>query len=168
MKKRLHQNVDSPLLMGREMERPVEGQRVRWQAVERWLRVAERDRQAVLLCLGAAPPLPGIAAFHCQQAAEKLLKGFHVLVGKRFRKTHSLEDLGAAAQASFPDIADLVTAVRAWSSWVGVCRYPSSDGAAEPEPDQDELRRAVEVIDELAARLRSKSPPEAATSRDRP
>jgi HEPN domain-containing protein len=143
-------------------------QRVRWQAVERWLGVAERDRQAVLLCLGAAPPLPGIAAFHCQQATEKLLKGFHVLAGKRFRKTHSLEDLGAAAQASFPDIADLVAAVRAWSSWVGVFRYPSSDGAAEPEPDDDELRRAIEVIDELAARLKSKRPPEAATRPDRP
>ena len=132
--------------------------RARWQAVERWLSVAERDRQAVLLCLAADPPLGEIAAFHCQQAAEKLLKGFHVLAGKRFRKTHSLEDLGAAAQASFPDIADLVTAVRAWTSWVGVFRYPASDGAAAPEPDQDELHRAVEILDELAARLRSKRP----------
>ena len=106
----------------------------------------------------ADPPLGEIAAFHCQQAAEKLLKGFHVLAGKRFRKTHSLEDLGAAAQASFPDIADLVTAVRAWTSWVGVFRYPSSDGAAAPEPDQDALHQAVEIFDELAARLRSKRP----------
>src|SRR5271154_3747267 len=34
MEKRLHQNVDSPLLMVREMERAVEGQRVRRQACE--------------------------------------------------------------------------------------------------------------------------------------
>ena len=134
--------------------------RARWQVVERWLRVAANGRQTIMVCLGADPPLVASAAFHCQQAAEKLLKGFHVLAGKRFRKTHSLEDLGAAAEASFPDIADLVTAVRAWTSWVGVFRYPSSDGSAEPEPDQDELGRAIAVVDALAERLRSKRPPD--------
>ena len=48
----------------------------RWNAVERWLRVAERDRRSVLACLAADPPLHDSAAFHCQQAVEKLLKGF--------------------------------------------------------------------------------------------
>jgi hypothetical protein len=48
--------------------------RARWQAVERWLRVAERDRQTVHACMAADPPLRDSAAFHCQQALEKLLK----------------------------------------------------------------------------------------------
>src|SRR5438105_5048468 len=51
----------------------------RWRVVERWLRVAANDRQTVMVCLAADPPLLASAAFHCQQAAEKLLKGFHVL-----------------------------------------------------------------------------------------
>src|SRR5437667_3278902 len=96
----------------------------RWNAVERWLRVAERDRQAVLACMATDPPLRDTAAFHCQQAIEKLLKGFLTLAGKRGGKTHSLEQLGTLAQASFPNIADLAAAARNWSEWATEYRYP--------------------------------------------
>jgi uncharacterized protein len=82
--------------------------KARWSAVERWLRVAERDRRTVIACMAQDPPLRDSAAFHCQQAIEKLLKGFLTLAGKRGGKTHSLEQLGAAAAASFPDLAELV------------------------------------------------------------
>jgi uncharacterized protein len=128
----------------------------RWNAVERWLRVAERDRRAILACIAADPPLHDTAAFHCQQAVEKLLKGYLTLAGKRGGKTHSLEQLGKLAQASFPDIAELVTAARGWSDWVHVFRYPEED--APPDPDETEIRAALDVIDALAARLRAANP----------
>jgi uncharacterized protein len=128
----------------------------RWEAVERWLAVAINDRKTVAACMTADPPLRGSAAFHCQQAIEKLLKGFLTLAGKRSRKTHSLSQLGAAATASFPEITDLVSAVENWSSWVADFRYP---GDPHPEPDDDELRHALEIIDELARRLAAKHPP---------
>jgi hypothetical protein len=76
------------------------------------------------------------AAFHCQQAIEKMLKGFLTLAGKRGGKTHSLEHLGSHAQAIFPEIGDLVAAARGWSDWVHVFRYPEVD--APPEPDEAE------------------------------
>jgi HEPN domain-containing protein len=128
----------------------------RWEAVERWLVVAANDRKTVAACMAADPPLRGSAAFHCQQAIEKLLKGFLTLAGKRSRKTHSLSQLGAVATASFPEIADLVSAVENWSSGVADFRYP---GDPHPEPDDDELRHALEIIDELARRLAAKGPP---------
>jgi HEPN domain-containing protein/predicted nucleotidyltransferase len=128
---------------------------VRWRAVERWLKVADADRKAVELCIAADPPLRGIAAFHCQQAVEKLLKGFLTLAGKRSRKTHLLSQLGAMAQESFPELAEFVASVDNWSKWVGEFRYP---GGAELEPDEAELRRALDVIDRLAASLRAKRP----------
>ena len=99
----------------------------RWDAVERWLAAAERDREAAVVCLASDPDLHGIAAFHCQQAAEKLLKGFLVLAGKRFRKTHSLAQLGAAAQANFPDIAEFVAVMTNWGDCVIAYRYPSEE-----------------------------------------
>jgi hypothetical protein len=89
--------------------------RARREVVERWLAVAEIDRQTVAACRAADPPLRASAAFHCQQAVEKLLKGFLVLAAKRFRKTHSLAQLGAAAQASFPNIAELVASAEDWT-----------------------------------------------------
>jgi HEPN domain-containing protein len=128
----------------------------RWQAVERWLRVAERDRKTVLACMAGDPPLYDSAAFHCQQAVEKLLKGFLTLAGRRGGKTHSLEQLGTLAQASFADIAELVAAAHSWSKWAWVYRYPEED--VPPQPEEAEIRGALDVIDRLAARLRAERP----------
>jgi|SRR5712671_1731486 len=129
----------------------------RWNAAERWLRVAERDRRMALAAMASAPPLHDGAAFHCQQAIEKLLKGFLTLAGKRGGKTHSLEQLGALAQQSFPDIAELVVAAHDWTKWATVYRYPEE--APPPEPDEAEIRAALEIIEQLATRLRQKQPP---------
>jgi uncharacterized protein len=127
----------------------------RWRAVERWLRVAEHDRNAAQALL-AVPSLRPSAPFHCQQAVERLLKGFLTLAGKRGGKTHSLEKLGALAQQSFPDIAELVAAAKGWSDWAFEFRYPQEVAPAEPE--EAELRAALAVIDQLAARLRAANP----------
>jgi HEPN domain-containing protein len=99
------------------------------------------------------PPLYDSAAFHCQQAVEKLLKGFLTFAGRRGGKTHSLGQLGALAQASFPDIAELAAAAQRWSKWAWVYRYPEED--APPQPDEAEIRAALDVIDRLTARLQN-------------
>jgi len=127
----------------------------RWIAVERWLAVADRDRRTVLACMVAGPLLRDSAAFHCQQAIEMLFKGFLTLAGKRSRKTHSLSQFGVIAQESFPELVEFVAAVDKWSRWVAELRYP---GGTEPEPDDDELRRPLAVIDRLAASLCAKRP----------
>ncbi len=133
--------------------------RVRWRAVERWLAVAEAGpRRGRRLYGMPTTPSYGIAAFHCQQAVEKLLKGFLTLAGKRSRKTHSLADLGKMAVPDFSDIADLVEQAENWGSWAFDFRYPSEPGNAKPEPNDGELRQALAVIDALAARLRAAQP----------
>src|SRR5437870_7152039 len=83
--------------------------RARWEAVNRWLEVAEVDRNATQALL-AVPSLRPSAPFHCQQALEKLLKVFLTLAGKRGGKTHALDRLGAAAAKSFREIEELVAA----------------------------------------------------------
>jgi HEPN domain-containing protein len=58
----------------------------------RWLTVAAADMRAVRLCLDADEPMFGIAAYHCQQAAEKVVKGMFVVAGIPFaRRTISLD-----------------------------------------------------------------------------
>jgi HEPN domain-containing protein len=132
--------------------------RALWEAVEDWLEAAAEDRRVAATCLALDPPARGAAAFHCQLAVEKLLKGFLMLAGKRSGKTHSLAQLSAAAEASFPEISDLVAAAKDWSRWAVDFRYPRRRGRVKPAPDEDELRRALLVIDELAARLRAANP----------
>ncbi len=46
--------------------------------VKRWLEKADHDRRAAPLALAGEPPITDVAAFHCQQAVEKLLKAYLV------------------------------------------------------------------------------------------
>jgi hypothetical protein len=61
-----------------------------WPEVPGWRRVAGSDQRVGRLCLGVDPPLFDVATFHCQQAAEKLLKGFQVRAGTDFRLVTAL------------------------------------------------------------------------------
>jgi HEPN domain-containing protein len=59
-----------------------------------WFKKASSDLRAAKHALLAQPPLLEDLLFHCQQTAEKSLKGFLTWNSKPFRKTHSLEELG--------------------------------------------------------------------------
>jgi HEPN domain-containing protein len=123
----------------------------RREEVLSWMDAAEDDRRTVELCLAATPPLRTVAAFHCQQAAEKLLKGFLVHAAVRFRKTHDLGELGAAVVQAFPNAQPFVAPVKGWTAWNAAFRYP----ADLPPPPAEELQRACAAIAALAAQLRA-------------
>jgi HEPN domain-containing protein len=109
-----------------------------WQRVEGWLRHAKEDARIARGCLQLDPPSLGGTAYHCQQAAEKLLKGFLVRAGIDFRKTHDLDVLGQTVEHHFPFATPLLTPLRAWTSWSIAYRYPG-EGEPEPEPTPHEL-----------------------------
>jgi HEPN domain len=77
----------------------------------RWVARADLDAAGAERLLTGAPPLPAVAAFHCQQAVEKLLKAALVQGGVRPRKTHDLESLADEA----------VRLCRCWSRWPVRC-----------------------------------------------
>jgi HEPN domain-containing protein len=107
-------------------------------------------------------PQPGIAAYsyYCQQAAEKLLKGFLVLAGTDFRKSHDLDQLGDAVLSAVPAEAPLVNPALGWTSWGTAYRYPDA-AAPAPEPSAEELAVAPEQtarqISALAVKLRAQT-----------
>jgi HEPN domain-containing protein len=108
------------------------------------------------------PPSRDVAAFHCQQAAEKLLKGILVQAHVDCSGIHDLERLGRAASLHLPTVAPLVQAMDGWTEWNSA--DSSSDMAADPGsgPSAEELSRALEVIAQLDAALRLLAPPESA------
>jgi len=59
-----------------------------------WLAKSELDLRAARNGLEAAPPLLEDALFHCQQAVEKVLKGFLTWHDNPFQKTHDLAVIG--------------------------------------------------------------------------
>jgi HEPN domain-containing protein len=128
-----------------------------WEKVEAWLDVANSDRLAAERCVVGDPALLDVAAFHCQQAAEKLLKGFLVRARIDFGKTHDLVRLGHLVAGRFPAVASLIAQMQDWTAWNIAYRYPDEDGP-EPEPSVAELTSALDAIDSLAVALRACAP----------
>jgi HEPN domain-containing protein len=72
--------------------------------VRAWMHKASEDVRVAEVARAAVPPLSEAAVFHCQQAAEKAIKGFLTPHARPFRKTHSIEDVKALAIAIDPSL----------------------------------------------------------------
>src|ERR1039457_2841047 len=62
-----------------------------------WFEKAHKDLRCAQIDLAADPPALEDALYHCQQAAEKVLKAFLVWHDQPFPKTHDLGKLGNQA-----------------------------------------------------------------------
>jgi len=74
------------------------------QLVQSWLTKAQRDLASARVLAASSPPLLDTAIYHCQQAAEKAVKGFLVFCDQEFEKVHDIEVLIQSAvpyEASF-------------------------------------------------------------------
>ena len=127
-----------------------------WIEVLGWIKVATSDMRAVSVCLSADPPMCDVAAYHCQQASEKLLKGFLVRANRDFGKTHNLARLADAVVIAFPHVDRLVEPLRDWTLWSIAYRYPGTE--EEPEPSADGLYTALATIDVVRLALLSLAP----------
>ncbi|MSO99602.1 MAG: HEPN domain-containing protein [Acetobacteraceae bacterium] len=129
-----------------------------WRVVEEWLEFARDDLRVMRACCEPEPPVYRMAAYLCQQAAEKVLKGFHVKANVRVRKTHDLVALADVVIAHFPDIAHLATQTESWTDWNVAYRYPG-ESDRPPDPSRSELEAAATCIEQLAAVLWDLAPP---------
>jgi hypothetical protein len=120
----------------------------------RWLAVAAADMRAVRLCLAADEPMLGIAAYHCQQAAEKVIKGLLVMADTPFAKTHDMARLGDIAASHYADLRTLLVGIGQLTVWGYAYRYPGLEDVPEPEPSSDAVLAALATIDRLADNLR--------------
>ena len=120
-------------------------------AARRWLLVANRDVRSAHACLGVPDPIPEAAAYHCQQAAEKLIKGLLVLARVPFRKTHDLEALRDLVVPRFPDLAGMIDRLVPLTDWGHVFRYP--DFGTDPVPSPQELSDILNDIQRLTERI---------------
>lgn len=125
------------------------------EAASAWLKKADNDRQSSQLLMRADPPLTDTAAFHAQQAAEKLLKAFLTAHGEVFERIHDLEQLldkCAAIDASFQPLYDDVEPLTIYAVRF---RYP---GPSDPTPGQ--VKSAQDVVDRVWDVVVGRLPPE--------
>jgi HEPN domain-containing protein len=127
----------------------------RWAEVRRWLEIASEDLRVAHACLRLDEPAVGAAAFHCQQAAEKLMKGLLVAAGRSFRKTHDLDELANEAVAAFPALRAKLDVCRPFTQWGTILRYPEIGDEAFVGPTAAEVASALPVLEALAAAVTS-------------
>ncbi len=114
-----------------------------------WLAIVEEDIDVA----GAAMRLSRrrAAAYHVQQAAEKLIKSLLVLAGEPFRRTHDLDDLARRLLPVYLEFAVQAETMRHLSVWGVAWRYPTLEDTPEPLPSADELEQTIALLKDFAA-----------------
>ncbi|MBX5492858.1 MAG: HEPN domain-containing protein [Chloroflexi bacterium] len=125
----------------------------RVQLARDWLDRAERDLRLARLAVGD-PSLSGLAAFHCQQAAEKALKAFLAWRNQPLPRTHDLPALLVRCQALEPAFAALQHAAGTLDVYLTAGRYPDTG----PEPSAAEAEQALQLAEQVVAFVAARLP----------
>ena len=115
------------------------------ELVQAWLRRAREDLLSALKLSEEPDPLFATALYHCQQSAEKALKGFLTFHDQPFEKTH---DIAVLLKLSIPfdsNLSVFVGAANQLSRYAVIYRYPSE----EPEPDRTQFEPVLHQIEML-------------------
>lgn len=118
-----------------------------------WLRKAASDLRAAKHDLAASPPLLADAAFHCQQAVEKVLKSFLMWHSLPFRKTHSLEELGEQCLDVDSTLRALIDCAVPLTEYAWKFRYPGDPDEPSFDEVKEALQIAIEVYEAILGRL---------------
>jgi HEPN domain-containing protein len=127
---------------------------VKEELTRSWLVKAKRDLLSAGELADAATPLLDTAAYHCQQAAEKAIKGFLFFHDIRFEKTHDVEVLLSQASAIDSSFAVCIFAARVLTPLAVEFRYPGD----LVEPEADEYREAFEAAEKIYLLVLQKLP----------
>ena len=127
-----------------------------WAEATLWLNHADADIQAVEALLLASPALINPAAFHCQQAVEKMAKALLVGIGREPPHIHDLNRLYSLLRPDFPDIAGMIEDLTGLTAWYFAVRYPNI--ASDFAPSLNDIRAALMRLRALRARIAAFAP----------
>ena len=117
-----------------------------------WLAKASTDLRAAEHDLQATPPLLEDSLFHCQQAAEKALKGLLTWHNHAFRKTHDLGELGQVGAQLDPSLEFLCRQAERLTVYAWIFRYPGDPGVPTSAETKEALTLAKELVQAVLAR----------------
>ena len=126
-----------------------------WDEVRRWVAKASNDRNVARKIASGGCAETDVAAFHCQQSIEKLLKAFLVYRNIEFERVHDLGRLLDQASELDPDFELLRDDVAPLTVYAVTFRYP---GPTDPTPLQ--VTNALHIVDRVWEFARSRLPPD--------
>lgn len=115
-----------------------------------FLKTAERDIAGIEHLL---PDLPDLAAFHAQQAAEKLARAVCLHEGLPDLRTHDISRITEQLVQEHPlrkSLAKLDSLTGAATAW----RYPDAAGGFPRTPELSEIQTALKQIKSTEAEIR--------------
>jgi HEPN domain-containing protein len=110
--------------------------------VREWLEKAGSDLISARILLAHDPPVPETAAFHCQQTAEKALKGYLTWGATAFGRFHDLDYLLSPCEAQDPRSVGIRPEVVALNPFAVEIRYPATTLVVSVSDAQDALAAA--------------------------
>jgi HEPN domain-containing protein len=115
------------------------------ELVKNWFIKAQHDLLAAQKLSSDAEIYGDIAIYHCQQSAEKAIKGFLILHDQTFPRTHDVRLLLQLAIAINPNLQQHQEASELLTPYATEFRYPSD----VMEPTDAELQEALNKATEL-------------------
>lgn len=125
------------------------------QYVQAWISKANNDLKNAEIILAAeteSPPLDTVC-FHCQQAAEKYLKGFLVFHGKNFPFSHNLADLVVVCMEVDESFAAIRRKAETLTPFAVEVRYPDDFYMPTLQEAEDAYAIAEEIRNYVIVRL---------------
>jgi HEPN domain-containing protein len=99
-----------------------------------------------------------VIAYHAQQAAEKFIKAYLVACGmssdERGFRTHEIDDLRLLVRRFDEELAEFLAVADGLSEYAVEARYPAIAPGIDEQVSPDDARRAVELAQQVEARLR--------------
>ena len=124
-----------------------------------WLTKALHDLQTAAIVAAAAGGPLDTATNHCQQAAEKAMKGWLAANNIAFEKTHDVRRPIGQAKSNWPEFMRLADAAESLTPYATAYRYPGIGNELVPEREEfDEALANAQSVFDFAVELR---PPKA-------
>lgn len=128
------------------------------QFVAAWLSRAAQDLGAARILARAPESYLGVALYHCQQAAEKAVKGFLVFHDQRPQKTHDIKRLVDMALPFEGGFFAWITAAEQLTPYATQFRYV--DDLVDTEPSREEFDTMFDAASALYDFVLLTLPPE--------
>ncbi|BAI71562.1 HEPN domain protein [Azospirillum sp. B510] len=118
--------------------------------VRSWIMVAERDLAMIRKAIAGPDPEPAGAAFHCQQAVEKLIKALLVAAGINPPRSHDLGSLIDRLPAEH-GLREALLPLQRFTELAVAYRYPTAQLFDDPpdEPTVEEVAGWLAEIETL-------------------
>ncbi len=129
--------------------------------VRNWIIKARRDLLSAKKLARGKEPYFDTAIYHCQQVAEKVVKGWLIYHDISIEKTHDLRLLVTLAAEVEPKFVEWLDAATQISPYATAYRYPGE----ELEPTEEEFLEALKAASRLYEFVCSLLPAELSASR---